>query len=396
MASSRGGGGGDRSGYFSSPQTLSRTAQKLTDRGLLDSSHASSVAHCIAAHHSGVDANVVRALQPHLPPNVHGESEEHHAVRELAQIVASSLANYARAASEHEQQQAARTIASALRRRRDIAHAERAEAAARNPLEIRGGGGAGSGSGSGSGSGNSSQGGSGGDGDGGGGLRRAVIFSRLGPAEKEKFMDFLIKHRVAFSRHGDEFVATLRMVPKRPGLGSGSNGNGLHDDSSLTDGGNAAATAPHLDEALFGKRAPRPPQDQARIVRAMARSGGPNFDFHFADYPQFALLINAPRPGDSNNNGNDDEQPQTGGGDQQQQQQQHAGRLRPLAWLLRLIEDVYESRFAFDRARLRATDDDGGSDDGGAAGASGGVVVSVVSCQSRAANGCRSFRCLAA
>ena len=62
-------------GYFSSPRTLSRTAQKLQERGFLDADGARSVEHCIKIFHDDVNDVVVKALQPHLPTSVEGAQE---------------------------------------------------------------------------------------------------------------------------------------------------------------------------------------------------------------------------------------------------------------------------------------------------------------------------------
>ena len=173
-------------------------------------------------------------------------------MRELATIVSKSLANYAKAASEIDQQKAAETIQSALRRRREMKEMEEAVIAATDPLESRSDGAS---------------------------SRKTVVFSRLSPTEKEKFMKFLVCNRVAFTREGDEFVASIRLIPRKSSVPPN-----MHDESSIQEAEPPLAKS-RFEEALFGKRAARPPQDQARIVRAMAKNA-PNFDFDFSDYPK--------------------------------------------------------------------------------------------------------------
>eukprot|EP00750_Incisomonas_marina_P028500 INCI6743.1.p1 GENE.INCI6743.1~~INCI6743.1.p1 ORF type:complete len:531 (-),score=111.93 INCI6743.1:1330-2811(-) len=296
------------SGYFSSPHTLTRTAQKLADKGYLDAAGTHSVQQCIRAFHDNMDDEVLNTLQPHIPAGITDDVDAQYAVKELANIVSTSLSNYAKASTELERHKAAETIQAALVRRRAEAEAQAAEAAALDPVEERALV-------------------AGGDST----TRRTVVFSRLSSKEKEKFMRFLVRNRVAFSKTGDEFVASIRLVPKKVDVPPN-----LHDDSSLADEGPPPLDNSRFEESLFGKRAARPPTDQARIVRAMAKND--NFDFDFADYPKFTALLS--RDGSK--------QP----------------RIRPLPWLLRIIEDVYEARFAFDKKRIGSDATGTGGGDG--------------------------------
>ena len=299
-----GNGGSDAagsSGYFESPQTLSRTAHKLAEQGYLNEENAESVQQCIKAYHDNLDDEVLSTLQPYIPAGIDDAADAQYAVKELANIVSTSLAHYARASSEVDREKAAETIRAALLRRRE--DDELADAS--NALETRN------------------------NGDDEGEARRTVVFSRLSASEKQRFMQFLVRNRVAFSKNGDEFVASIRMIPKKLSVPPN-----LHDDSSILEDPDAPPNSKY-EEALFGKRAARPPQDQARIIRAMAKNS--NFDFDFADYPKFTALLS--RDGS--------QQP----------------RIRPLPWLLRIIEDIYESRFTFDKQRIASDSDDAGIND---------------------------------
>jgi hypothetical protein len=204
-------GGAPPSGYFDSPQTLARTAQKLAEKGLLDEAGAESVQQCIRAYHDHVDDEALLALQPHIPAGITDTVDAQYAVKELANIVSTSLANYARASSEVDRLKATETIQSALVRRRAADAVAARAAAARNPVEDRD---------------------DDGSGGGGGGTRRTVVFSRLSPREKDLFMQFLVRNRVAFSKTGDEFVAAVRLIPKKVDVPPNPN-----EDSSLVDDG---------------------------------------------------------------------------------------------------------------------------------------------------------------
>ena len=273
---------------------------------------------CSARFNDHIDDEVLDTLQQHIPVEVTDEAAIRYAVKDLANIVSECLANYARASSELEKHKAAEHIQAALTRHRAEAEAAEQDAAAQDPLEERTVGG----------------------GDGDVATRRTVVFSRLSPREKDKFMQFLVRNRVAFAKTGDEFVASIRLIPKKVSVPPN-----LHDGDSDSDSVDAAARAPtrrrrnngnkvskerQYEEGLFGKRRPRPPQDQARIVNAMANNN--NFDFDLADYPKYTALLS--RDGT------------------------HQARIRPLPWLLRTIEDIYEARFAFDKRRIDAESDD--------------------------------------
>lgn len=76
--------------------------------------------------------------------------------------------------------------------------------------------------------------------------------------------------------------------------------------------------------SVWGRRLSRPPTEMARIVNALAASSAL---FDFSVYPRFSSLITT--------------------------RDSLTPKRRPLTWLMRLIEDIYDARYAHDTTDIR-------------------------------------------
>mmetsp|Transcript_7896 Transcript_7896/g.28005 ORF Transcript_7896/g.28005 Transcript_7896/m.28005 type:complete len:567 (-) Transcript_7896:104-1804(-) len=135
---------------------------------------------------------------------------------------------------------------------------------------------------------------------------RTVVLSELDDAAKERFMSFLVESNVQFFKDSDgSYCANVRMV--EPGEG---------DAYTTAESPTSRASGSARKASRSGARA-----------RATS-SGGQRYDFSM--YPKFCSLITL----------REELQP----------------KKRPLTWLMRLLEEIYDSRYARDMADIKDED----------------------------------------
>jgi len=136
----------------------------------------------------------------------------------------------------------------------------------------------------------------------------------------------LVENNVRFAKNDDnQFVATIRFEPQKA-MTTGSAKKKPKSKPSLKTQREAAKRLSSGKSAqIYSRHTARPPHELARIANAMAE--GP---FDLTTYPKFSSLITL--------------------------REHLKPRKRPLSWLMRLIEEIYDSRFIHDSADFK---DDG-------------------------------------
>ena len=170
--------------------------------------------------------------------------------------------------------------------------------------------------------------GGGGFGSGGEEVPRMVVMSQLSDSEKERYFEFLLENNVEFSKvENDYWVANVRLVV--PNGSEEEEARAAARSNSSSTGGRAQrkrtrALAKGNSVKIFGRRASRPPQEMARVVSAIATSRSL---FDYSCYPKFSSLVTL----------RDSLRP----------------RRRHYAWLMKMIEEIYDDRYDHDTADLR-------------------------------------------
>eukprot|EP00753_Platysulcus_tardus_P015520 PLAT5035.9.p1 GENE.PLAT5035.9~~PLAT5035.9.p1 ORF type:complete len:721 (+),score=335.59 PLAT5035.9:72-2165(+) len=150
-----------------------------------------------------------------------------------------------------------------------------------------------------------------------------VVISDLPHAERQLFLELLISEGVKLERQEDgSYTGRISLVWPKPKA-----------DAKKQRGMVARMVAGKT--GTLARRASRPPDEMKRIVGALNSSKAL---FDFAVYPTFSSLIS--------------------------QREALKPRKRPLSWVMRLVEEVYDARYAYDTADLR----EGGGDGGGGGG----------------------------
>jgi hypothetical protein len=163
----------------------------------------------------------------------------------------------------------------------------------------------------------------------GGEVPRMVVMSQLSDAEKEKYFEFLLENNVSFGKvENDYWVANVRMVVPNSSEENeaaqqyGSAGQNSADRRAQRKRTRALAKGNSVK--IYGRRASRPPQEMARVVSAIATSRSL---FDYSCYPKFSSLVTL----------RDSLRP----------------RRRHYAWLMKMIEEIYDDRYDHDTADLR-------------------------------------------
>jgi hypothetical protein len=169
---------------------------------------------------------------------------------------------------------------------------------------------------------------------GGGEVPRMVVMSQLSDAEKERYFEFLLENNVAFGKvENDYWVANVRVVvPNNGGFSeeheNAAAGAGSAEEDDLhrrrAQRKRTRALAKGNSVKIFGRRASRPPQEMARVVSAIATARSL---FDYSCYPKFSSLVTL----------RDSLRP----------------RRRHYAWLMKMIEEIYDDRYDHDTADLR-------------------------------------------
>jgi len=156
-----------------------------------------------------------------------------------------------------------------------------------------------------------------------------IYFADLRDSEKEKYLSFLVENNVRFCRSGTTdklFTATIRLEPSKPAVTESAKKKKKKVKTTRKNQNQAASRLTSGKSAfIYSRHTARPPQELARIATAMAE--GP---FDLTTYPKFSSLITL--------------------------REHLKPRKRPLSWLMRHIEEIYDSRFIHDSADFK---DDG-------------------------------------
>jgi hypothetical protein len=161
------------------------------------------------------------------------------------------------------------------------------------------------------------------DGD-GGEVPRMVVMSKLDDAEKERYFEFLLENNVQFDKvDNNYYVANVRIVVPEDGEGDGTV-DPATERSRAKQRQRTRALATGNSVKIFGRRASRPPQEMARVVSAIATA---RQLFDYSCYPKFSSLVTL----------RDTLRP----------------RRRHYAWLMKMIEEIYDDRYDHDTADLR-------------------------------------------
>jgi len=171
------------------------------------------------------------------------------------------------------------------------------------------------------------------------GKRRVIYFSDLRESEKEKYLSFLVENNVKFFKESGPdgmYTATIRLEPQKPAPKSAKKKSTSDSAKKKT---MSRRQAKEMSDKLtrgeslhvYSRHAGRPPAEEQRLVRAMYGNGGETSG-EFASYQTFSKLITM----------KDKLKP----------------RKRPITWLMRLIEEIYDNRFIHDSADFK---DDGTS-----------------------------------
>jgi hypothetical protein len=160
--------------------------------------------------------------------------------------------------------------------------------------------------------------------DGIGEVPRMVVMSQLPDSEKEKYFEFLLENNIDFDKvqEGNYYVANVRIVV--PDEGDQGPDDAPPQRSSAKQRQRTRALATGNSVKIYGRRASRPPQEMARVVNAIATS---RQLFDYSCYPKFSSLVTL----------RDTLRP----------------RRRHYAWLMKMIEEIYDDRYDHDTADLR-------------------------------------------
>ena len=164
------------------------------------------------------------------------------------------------------------------------------------------------------------------NGNAGGEVPRMVVMSQLSDAEKELYFEFLLENNVEFGRVENDFwVANVRMVvPNGPEEEDSQEDRDATRRSRASQRKRTRALAKGNSVKIYGRRASRPPQEMARVVSAIATARSL---FDYSCYPKFSSLVTL----------RDSLRP----------------RRRHYAWLMKMIEEIYDDRYDHDTADLR-------------------------------------------
>ena len=177
------------------------------------------------------------------------------------------------------------------------------------------------------------------------GGRRVIYFSDLRESEKEKYLTFLVENNVKFWKEpgpedgGDGlYTATIRLEPQNEKKQSKKKSTGTPKSAQKKMTWKQQKMASEkLTKGeslhLYARHAGRPPAEEQRLVGAMyGNGGGEESGGEFASYQTFSRLITM--------------------------KDRLKPRKRPITWLMRLIEEIYDARFIHDSADFK---DDGTS-----------------------------------
>jgi len=174
---------------------------------------------------------------------------------------------------------------------------------------------------------------------------RVVYFSDLNENDKERYLSFLVENNVKFWKEKSDgmYTATILLEPQREkGVPvSSKKRSATKKKPSATEQRQAAANmtkGEHCQAHLFSRHAGRPPKEEERMVNALYGSNGDDdVEDEFSSYQTFSKLITI-------------------------RDRLKPPKKRPVTWLLRLIEEIYDSRFIHDSADFK--DDDTSALDG--------------------------------
>jgi hypothetical protein len=161
---------------------------------------------------------------------------------------------------------------------------------------------------------------------------RMVVMSKLADSEKEKYFEFLLENNIDFEKvnDGHYYVANVRIVVPEEGDTGPEDPSLQRSRSKQRQRTRALATGNSVK--IFGRRASRPPQEMARVVSAIATA---RQLFDYSCYPKFSSLVTL----------RDTLRP----------------RRRHYAWLMKMIEEIYDDRYDHDTADLRNAENGGDS-----------------------------------
>ena len=158
----------------------------------------------------------------------------------------------------------------------------------------------------------------------GGEIPRMVVMSKLDDIEKERYFEFLLENNVQFDQiENGYFVANVKLVVPEHGE-EDNREDPAAARSRAVQRQRTRALATGNSVKIFGRRASRPPQEMARVVSAIATA---KQLFDYSCYPKFSSLVTL----------RDTLRP----------------RRRHYAWLMKMIEEIYDDRYDHDTADLR-------------------------------------------
>ena len=176
--------------------------------------------------------------------------------------------------------------------------------------------------------------------------QHTVVLSELGEAEKERYLTFLLDSGATPAPDGrGNYVCNARIVApgfaRRPEIGRGGvpgQPGRDSDEDTVVDGQGGQGGTP----ASAGRKKKRTPGSRGRPGGGGGGGGGGGPLFDYSVYPRFASFITA----------RDRLEP----------------KKRPLSWLMRAIEEIYDARYTHDTAELKGEEEGGGGGGGGGAG----------------------------
>eukprot|EP00941_MAST-03F_sp_MAST-3F-sp1_P002997 g2997.t1 len=278
--------------FYHSPATLKRVAAHLMEEGYINEQEHYRIFECIsAAGLMGVDKQAADELANYVSDTP--ANRKHLAIQKVARDVVDALGAYVSAVSHADRKDAIRTILTFLAGGGNIDESKLSPPKKKKNAQYT------------SFYNNNS------------GVKQ-VIFGDLPENEKEEYYTFLVKNNVQFYREEDgSYVANVRIEP--PGSAAALAARKKREQKSKKRSGNR--------RNMYGRRASRPPNEMGRIVGALAGRRGGRGDFDFEAYPKFSSLITL--------------------------REQLKPRKRPLTWLMRLIEEIYDARFVHDSADFK-------------------------------------------
>lgn len=170
--------------------------------------------------------------------------------------------------------------------------------------------------------------------------KRAIYFEDLKANEKEKYMNFLVENKVKFFKTietrvdkdtGERkevpyYTATICLVPESTAMRTKTKAIAKKQTPSKAEQRKAAdnmTRGKHSRAHLFSHHVGRPPAEEARMISAL-NSG----EDEFASYQTFSKLITL-------------------------KNELKPPKKRPVTWLMRLIEEIYDARFIHDSADFK-------------------------------------------